>query len=406
MNTFKYIARDTDGQRVEGTRQGDSPNEVLGWLREHGLTAVGVDVLPAGGDAAPRRVRGRKRRIKSSDLAAVCWQLTTMLEGGVPIATAVGTIADDIENLRLRDVLRQIQEKMEKGEPFSEGIAKFPRVFNNLCCAIAVAGETGGNLPRALRRLAEYFDGRDNLARKVKGAVAYPAFIFGFVVLIVVFIMTFIIPRFRLIFDQFGSRLPAFTRGFMAVYDMICHNLHLGIAVLLLTIALAAAAYYKTARGHYFFSRFALGLPLLGKIFSQAFVALFCRTTSTLLASGVSVLEVFDILATMTKNDVIKTAVLSTRNNIVEGANISLSLSSSGFFPNMVVKMVQVGEESGSLPSLLDRTGDYYERKVDSTISTVMGLLEPAMIVTVGAIVLVIVLALYLPIFSISGVGK
>jgi len=406
MNTFKYTARDAGGRRVDGTRQAESSTEILGWLREHDLTAVAVEQVSAGGGSQRKRIRGRRKRIKSSDLSAVCWQLTTMLEGGVPIAAAVGTIADDIENIRLRDILRQIQEKMEKGEPFSESIAKFPKVFNNLCCAIVVAGETGGNLPRSLRKLAQYFDSRDNLARKVKGAVAYPAFIFGFVVLIVVFIMTFIIPRFRLIFEQFGSRLPAFTRGFMAVYDAVCHNLHIGLTVVALAAVLAAVAYYKTVKGHYFFSRLALGLPLLGKIFTQAFVALFCKTTSTLLASGVSVLEVFEILATMTRNDVIKLALVNSRNNIMEGSNISMSLFNSGFFPNMVVKMVQVGEESGSLPPLLDRTGDYYEKKVDATISTVMGLLEPVMIVTVGAIVLVIVLALYLPIFSISGVGK
>jgi type IV pilus assembly protein PilC len=149
-----------------------------------------------------------------------------------------------------------------------------------------------------------------------------------------------------------------------------------------------------------------LAVPLLGKIISQAFVSMFCKTMSALLGAGVPVLEVFDILATMTNNDIIKGAVTQTQQRIIEGSKISLGLSSSGFFPNMVVKMIQVGEESGSLSKVLDKTSDYYERKVDTAISTVMSLLEPIMIVTVGAIVLTVVIALYLPIFSMSNVAK
>ena len=173
------------------------------------------------------------------------------------------------------------------------------------------------------------------------------------------------------------------------------------LAALIISVCLAVFV-SKTPKGHYTLSRFALKIPLLGKIFSQAFVATFCKTMSTLLAAGVSVLEVFDILSTMTNNDVMKNAVVKAREYIVGGSNISLSLATAGFFPNMVVKMIQVGEESGSLPQVLERTSDYYERKVDSTIDTVLSLLEPIMIVTVGGIVLVVILALYLPIFSMS----
>ena len=147
-------------------------------------------------------------------------------------------------------------------------------------------------------------------------------------------------------------------------------------------------------------------MPLFGKIISQAFMATFCKTMGSLLAAGVSVLEVFDILLTMTKNDVIKDAIVRSREHIVQGSNISLSMATAGFFPNMVVKMIQVGEESGSLPQVLERTSDYYERKVDATISTVLGLLEPVMIVTVGGIVLVVILALYLPIFSMGSAAS
>jgi len=404
MKSYKYIARDLSGERKEGLRNAACSNDVVAYLREQGFTPVCINEVSEGAKKT-RRIRHRKR-IKSADLGALCWQLTTMVEGGIAVTTALETIAEDIENSQLQQILQQISEKIHKGETFSDSISEFPKVFNKLSCALILAGETSGSLPEALRRLAVYFDNRDKLAKKVKGAMAYPVFVIGFIVVIVIFIMAFIVPRFTVIFEQIGGRLPAFTRAFMAFYDMLRFNLLYIIGSVLAVVILASLTYSKSKKGHYLFCRIALGLPLLGKIFSQAFVATFCRTMSTLIAAGVSVLEVFDILSVMTNNDIIKAAIMRTREQIVEGSNISLSLAASGFFPNMVVKMIQVGEESGSLSKVLDRTSDYYERKVDSTITTVMSLLEPIMIVTVGSIVLVVVLALYLPIFSMSDMAN
>ena len=400
MRNYKYIARDSSGQRKEGFREALSSNDVLAWLREQGLIPISVNEMSL--DTKQSRHKTHRKRIKSADLSALCWQLTTMVEGGIPITTALETISEDIENLQLQQVLQQIVEKMHKGQPFSDSISEYPKIFNQLCCAMLLAGETGGNLPNALRLLAEYFDGRDKLAKKVKGAMAYPIFVIGFIVLIVAFIMGFIIPRFSAIFDQFGGKLPAFTRGFMSFYDALRHNILYIIGFIFISVVTCMLAYSKTKKGHYIFSKIVLSLPLLGKVFSQSFVTMFCRTMATLVSAGVSVLEVLDILTGMTNNDIIKTAIIETREHIVGGANISSSMATAGFFPNMVVKMIQVGEQSGSLPKVLERTSDYYERKVDSIINTLMSLLEPIMIVTVGAIVLVVVLALYLPIFSMS----
>jgi type IV pilus assembly protein PilC len=400
MKSYKYIARDASGQRKQGLKQAACSNDVLAYLREQGFTPVSVNETSKNVKQTQRA--SRRKRVKSADLGALCWQLTTMVEGGIPITAALETISEDIENSQLREVLQHVLEKMHQGETFSGSISEFPKVFNQLSCAMILAGETGGNMPEALRRLAEYFDNRDKLTKKVKGAMAYPVFVLGFIILIVIFIMAFIIPRFSVIFDQIKGGLPAFTQAFMGFYDMVRYNLVYIIGSIAVLVISAVLAYTRTKKGHYIFSKIALGLPLLGKISSQAFVATFCRTMSTLIAAGVSVLEVFDILSVMTNNDIIKAAIARTREQIVEGSNISSSLAASGFFPNMVVKMIQVGEESGSLSKVLDRTSDYYERKVDATITTVMGLLEPIMIVTVGGIVLVVVLALYLPIFSMS----
>jgi type IV pilus assembly protein PilC len=214
--------------------------------------------------------------------------------------------------------------------------------------------------------------------------------------------MTFVVPRFRVIFDQFGGKLPAFTLGFMAFYDFIRHNILYILGAIALVIISMVMVYRKSPKGHYLFSKTFLSFPLIGKIASFAFVAMFCRTMSALLTSGVSVLEVFNILSGMSNNDIIKTAVVQTKERIVEGSNISLSMATTGFFPNMVVKMIQIGEESGSLPTVLERTADYYERKMDALLTVLLNLLEPIMIVSVGSVVLVVVLALYMPIFSLG----
>ena len=399
MKNYKYIARDLSGGRKEGFSQAVSKNDVLGWLREKGFTPVSVDEVSVGTEQTHRT--SRRRRIKSADLVAVCWQLATMVEGGIPVTTAIETVAEDIENLQLQDVLRQVLEKINKGETFSDSISKFPKVFGQLSCAMILAGETSGNLAAALQRLGEHFESRDKLTRKVKGAMAYPIFVFAFIVLIIVFIMAFIVPRFELIFETFGGELPAFTQAFMGFYSALRDNLVYIIGFVLLTIILGVTV-FKTRKGHYVFSKITLALPLGGKMFSQAFLAVFCRTMSSLLAAGVSVLDVFDILSATTNNDIIKDAIIRTRERIVEGSNIYLSMSESGFFPNLVIKMVQVGEESGSLSKVLEKIAGYYERKVDAMITTLMSLLEPVMIIVTGGIVLVVVLALYLPVFSMS----
>lgn len=402
MKNYKYIARDTSGQRKEGLKEAASSNDVLGWLRDQGFTPVSVSEISMSTGPGTTARAGRQKRIKSGDLAALCWQLTTMVEGGIPVTGALEAIAEDMENLQLQRILQQILEKMRKGETFSDSISAYPKVFNRLSCAMVLAGETGGNLPQVLRQLAEYFDNRDKLAKKVKGAMAYPIFVLTFIVLIVAFIMAFIIPRFKVIFEQFGGNLPGFTQAFMNFYDTVRYNIVYIIGSVIVLMVLSTLTYSRTKTGHYLFSKFFLKLPFAGKVLSHAFIVMFCRTMATLLSAGVSVLEVLDILSTMTNNDIIKAAVMRARERVVGGSNISLSLAASGFFPNMVVKMIQVGEESGALSRVLDRTSNYYERKVDSTITAVMSLLEPVMIVTVGGIVLVVVLALYLPIFSMS----
>jgi len=223
MKSYHYIARDLTGQRKTGHGQAACANDMLNWLRDQNLTPVSVSEMNAGAKQS-RRGGQHSKRIKSADLAAFCWQLTTMVEGGIPISAALETIAEDIDNKHFEEILRRISSQMEKGETFSDSIGEFPKVFNKLSHAIILAGETSGSLPESLKRVAEYFDNKDKLAKRVKGAMAYPIFVLVFIIMIVTFIMTFIVPRFELIFKQFGGELPAFTRAFMGVYELLRYN--------------------------------------------------------------------------------------------------------------------------------------------------------------------------------------
>ncbi|HBG28249.1 MAG: hypothetical protein A2Y10_09720 [Planctomycetes bacterium GWF2_41_51] len=405
MKVYSYTARDTNGKRHQAVRNSSNINELLNMLHHKGLTAVSVQEVHPGKPNG--RTKLLQRKIKSSELASFCWQLSTMIEGGISITTALETIARDQENIQFQQVISKILERINKGKSFTASISEFPKVFNRLAFSIIMAGESSGNLPASLQRLARYFNDRDKLKKKLQAATAYPVFVFTFIVFIVIFMMTFIVPRFKVIFNQFGAgQLPVFTRGFMSFYEAMRNNFIYVIILAAVIIAGSIIAYTKTVKGHYIFSKIKLGIPLIGNLFVQSFLVMFCRTMATLLAGGVSVIEVFDILIAMTDNDIIKSAVTRTKKYIIEGSNIHLSAAASGFFPGLVVKMMQVGEESGSLPSVLDKTAEYYERKVDSTIMTVTSILEPLMIVTAGSIVLVVVIALYLPIFSMSKITK
>lgn len=400
MQVFNYTARTFAGERKDGVKQAASLNDVINWLREQGFVPISVNEV--ANETKKTASGSSRKRVKSAELSAVYWQLTTMLESGVPVATALGTIAEDIENPNLRRIMKDVLAKVNKGEPFSAGIAEHPKVFNKLSVAMILAGETSGNLPGSLKRLAEYFDGRDKFSKKIKVALAYPIFVMIFIVLLVVFMMSFIIPRFKMIFQQLGGELPAFTKMFMNGYDAICHNLFYILGSIIVIIVSLTLTYRKSKKGHIFFSKQFLALPLFGKLIKYAFVAIFCKTMSALLSAGVSMLEVFNILSAMSNNDIIKDAVIRTKELIVEGSSISTSMTTVNFFPNMVNKMIQVGEESGSLPIMLERTADYYERKVDATLTAMLSLLEPIMIVTVGGVVLMVVLALYMPIFTMG----
>jgi len=400
MASYTYIARDATGTRKEGLVHAESSHEALEHLHQRGLTPTSIGETHTKMPNSRRR-RERRGRTGPAELAALCWQLSTMLEGGIAITTALEIVAEDTTNPQLKFMLHRAFANVSEGRPLSAAFKAFPQIFPRLAIAIIMAGETSGNLGHALHTLAEYFENKDKLAKRIRGALAYPVFVVGMINVIILAIMVFVVPRFRRIFDQLGGELPGFTRTFMRLHEMACHNALYLIMLVAAVIALLVLL-SRTKRGHAILSRLVLRIPLFGRLVSEVFVATFCTTMATLLEAGVPVLDVFDILRNMTGNDVMGSAIAKAKKHLTDGSNIAASLASAGFFPNMVVKMTQVGEESGSLSPILRKTSEHYERKISATIDAAIGLLEPALIVTIGIIVLVAIIALYLPVFSIS----
>ncbi|AQT69582.1 General secretion pathway protein F [Anaerohalosphaera lusitana] len=400
-HNFKYVARDEDGLRHEGTYQAACERDVLTWARQQGLVPVKVE--PVTKRSHKRKSLPVGKRISSGRMATSCWQLTTMLEGGIVLTEAIEAMAIDLKNPRFRRVLQNINEDVKSGETLSDSVAKFPNVFSPLFRTMILAGEASGTLPEVLKRMATYYEKRDRLIRQSRQAAAYPIFVFLFVFVIVGVMAFFVIPRFKLIFETINGQLPAFTQAFLAVHEQMMSNLHL-VALGLLAVVLISMLYARTSLGHWQLSRIVLRIPLVGRILIRSFYALFCRTMATLLGSGVSLLEALEIVEDMTSNDVIKSAVRRTRNAITEGSGISASMQSSRFFSNTVIKMTEVGEKSGALPEVLDKTSDYYEKRVEALINTLIRAMEPILIIIVASIVLVVLIALYLPVFTISDI--
>ena len=397
-----YTARDAGGIPREGIVQAASPNEAVETLHHRGLTPTSIDETFA---ETQSRHGGSTRRVSSAELAALCWQLSTMVDGGVAITTAIEIMTEDTGNSHLKSILYRLLANVSEGRPFSDGLKEFPRVFSRVAVAIAMAGESSGNLGQALQTLAEHFESRDKLIRKVRAALAYPLFVLILITIIITAILVFVVPRFRAIFNQLGTKLPAFTRGFMHCYEILCRRgpyLIVVVSVMIGSLILLS----RTKNGHRVFSRLVLKLPLFGRLLRETFVATFCTSMATLLEAGVPVLDVFEILRGMTANDIIAGALTVTRRHIMAGSSIAVSMGATGFFPNMLVKMAQVGEESGSLAPVLRRTSSHYERRITATIDTLTALLEPLMIVTIGVIVLIVVIALYLPIFTMSDMSR
>jgi len=340
--------------------------------------------------------------IKKVEISRFTRQFATMIGAGLPMVQCLEILAAQMENKELAKIVSQVREAVQGGATLSEAMSRHPKVFDQLYTNMVEAGEIGGALDAILVRLAVYREKADQLIRKVKGAMIYPAVIVVVATAVTVGMLTFIVPTFAKMFGGLGAELPAPTQ----VVLQISHFLQANFLYLFLgTLALGGGvAYWKrTPSGKLNYDRIMLRLPVLGNLVRKSSVARFTRTLGTLLASGVSILEALEITAKTAGNQVIANAINRSVMAIAEGDTITGPLKESGVFPPMVTQMIQVGEKTGGLDDMLNKISDFYDEEVDEAVSALTSVIEPIIIVVMGVVIGGILVAMYLPMFDIIG---
>jgi type IV pilus assembly protein PilC len=326
-----------------------------------------------------------------------------MIDAGLPLVQCLSILARQAEKKEFAKVVGQIKTDVESGDGFADALRKHPKVYSDFYVNMVEAGEAGGSLDTILARLATYMEKAAALKSTVKGAMVYPAAIVGIAIIIVVFLLLYVIPVFAEMFSRFGATLPAPTRFVMFLSDLvkayILYTIPFGVALIWLY-----KRFYRTERGKLMVDSLVLKLPVFGPLIQKVAVANFTRTLGTLVSSGVPIIDGLQITARTAGNKVVHGAVLSTISSIKEGQTIAEPLGRQAIFPPMVVQMIEVGENSGALDTMLNKIADFYDQEVDTAVSALTKLMEPVLMVFIGTIIGGMVVAMYLPIFKLAGV--
>jgi type IV pilus assembly protein PilC len=394
MPVFNYTARTTTGELQSGSIDLPSQNDVIAHLRKNRMIVVKVQ-------QAPKQLKlSFGAGISMRDIVIFTRQFATMINSGLPLVQALDILGEQTENKALKDVTHAVVYDVESGQTLADALRKHPKAFSDLYVNMVAAGEAGGILDTILLRLATFMEKNDALVRRVKGAMIYPAVIFSVMGIAIVVLLIFVIPVFATMFASMGGQLPLPTRIVMGMSTFLKHYwwaLGGGIALLIF----GTKRYYATPGGRLNLDKLMLAMPVLGDVLRKSAVSRFTRTLGTLIASGVSILDGLEITAKTAGNRVIHDAVMESRNSIAGGETIAAPLQKSKVFPPMVISMIAVGEQTGGLDEMLTKIADFYDEEVDAAVGNLLAAMEPLMIVLLGGVVGGMIIAMYLPIFSI-----
>lgn len=394
MPTFAYTFRDAAGTVRSGTSEAESAEILRKRLQEQGFTVTEVRQVRA------QRPGGGWGRVKLSDLAIFCRQFSTMQDAGVSIVRSLDVLAQQTQSPKLRRILVDIQAEVEAGQTLSRAMSKYPNVFSNLFIGLVRAGEVGGVLEESLQRLAAFLESDVALRRKVRAAMTYPTIVVIAALAIVIGLVTFILPKFFDVFRDLGIKdFPVMTQMLMDFSNFLTSRWYVMIAIVVLVV-IAFRMFVRTRIGRRLYDRLKLKLPVFGPLNHKIALARFSRTLSTLLSSGVPILQALETVAGTVANEIIAEAVMEARARIREGDRIGPPLERSGMFPPMVVHMISIGEESGALDQMLSKVADFYESEVESTLQSLTSAIEPVLIVLLGGMVGFIVISLLLPLIT------
>jgi type IV pilus assembly protein PilC len=402
MPYFDWEGTNERGELKTGTTMGASVKEVQAYLHKQAITVI--------------RVRRKKtnvlasipffNKISAKTVVIFTRQMATMIDAGLPLVQCMEILAAQEPDQNFQAILYRVKESVEQGNTFAESLGKFPRVFDNLFVNLVAAGEMGGILDSILNRLAAYTEKNMKLVAKVKGAMKYPMTVLTVSLMITAGLLWKVVPTFGAMFKSMGKDLPAITQFMIDISENF-----LRLAPYIFAGLVATVVVYKlirrTKKGDYFFDALLLKAPIFGDLVVKASIAKFTRTLGTLVSSGVPILDAMEIVAKTAGNAVVEEAVLYTRDRVAEGKTIAAPLMEKQIFPKMVIQMIAVGESTGALDIMLGKIADFYDDEVDAAVDGLSAMMEPLIMVVLGGIIGSVMIAMYMPIFSVAdGVGN
>ncbi len=390
---FAYKAKEASGKVTEGIVEAADQRAAMARLREQKLSVMEIKVSAAK--------KGKKGKVDSKDVVMFSRQLSTLVSAGVPIVQGLNILEAQAENPAFKFVVGGLRTDIEAGLSIADAMKKHPQAFTELYVAMIKAGEVGGILDTILERLSGFLESSEALKAKVKSALMYPTVVFSAAGLITIFLVVFVIPIFKDIFSSFGHELPFLTRVIIGISDFLRAKLlymlpFIGGAVWLFK------KWAKTEKGQEKIDDISLKLPIFGILLKKVAIAKFTRTLGTLIKSGVPILQGLETVAKTAGNKVIERAINNSRDSIKEGGRISDPLKKANIFPPMVIQMISVGEETGGLDNMLNRIADFYDQEVDTAVKGLTSMIEPIIIIVLGVVVGTIVIAMFMPMFSLG----
>jgi type IV pilus assembly protein PilC len=404
MAVFRWQGVSPRGEVLQGEMEATTKDAVLVRLRAQRIRPVTSKIREKGkGLDREITIPGFGESIKTRDLVIFTRQLATMIDAGLPIVQCLEILSQQSEKKKLRKVIGQIKDEVEAGSTFTDALRKHGKLFDDLYVNMVAAGEVGGILDTILHRLAVYMEKAMKLAAKIKGAMIYPCTIVTVAVAVTAVLLVYVIPVFSELFSSFGQALPAPTQFVINLSNFTIAYFPYMIGALV-AAGIGVRQAYRTEQGRMVIDRLLLQAPVFGDLIRKSAVARFSRTLSTLVSSGVPILDALIITARTAGNKVVERTVLETRVSISQGKTISEPLTQSKVFPPMVCQMIAVGEATGALDAMLQKIADFYEDEVDNVVSNLTALMEPMVIVFLGVVIGGLVISMYLPIFKLGSV--
>jgi type IV pilus assembly protein PilC len=399
MPKFSYVGVTATGKQVKGEIQAASKNEVISLLRKKKLRPVTIK-------AASMSINlGFLDKVKLQDVSRFTRQFSAMTAAGLPLVQCLDILAAQTENKKLSAAVKQISGDIQGGSTLADALEKHPTIFNSLYCNMISAGEASGSLDTVLTRLADYQEKAEALRRKIKGAMTYPLIVTVVAIGATAAMLTFVVPTFAQMFTDVGGSLPMPTQIVMNISTFL--QKYIFLLILAVAGALVALSYYyKTDDGKLKIDGIKLNIPVWGDLERKSSISRFAQTLSTLLTSGVTILDALNITAKTAGNKVLEKGIIRTLERITGGMTIAEPLKETGVFPPMVIHMISVGEKTGDLAEMLKKISDFYKDEVDAAIDALTSIIEPVMIVVMGAVVGGILIAMYLPMFDMIGTIK